>query len=436
MNAEQLRVQRNSRGEEAWDLWGPYLSDRAWGTVREDYSADGDAWAYFPHEQARSRAYRWNEDGIGGISDSKQRLCFAFAFWNERDPFLKERLFGLSGPEGNHGDDVKEVFFYEDNIPSHSYMRMTYRYPQTAFPYAELVHANAQRSKVESEFELAETGVFAKGFFEIAIEYAKQSPEDILIRARVMNRSDQAAILHVLPTLWFRNTWSWGRDERKPSLRALAECKDNACIAASHHGIGDYQLYCAGADELFFTENETNLELLWGVPNESRFVKDGIGNRVIHGREEAVNPDYVGTKAAAHCRLDLGAGETGEVRLRLQQVAKAGGGSSLEPPRRFRAAEKKTETCAVLEKPFADFEQIFAQRVAEADEFYQALAPPALSEEHRRIQRQSLAGLLWSKQFYHFIVEHWLEGDPAQPRRLTSANAAGTRSGVIFTTSG
>ena len=415
MNAEQLRVERNSRGEEAWDLWGPYLSERAWGTVREDYSADGNAWAYFPHEQARSRAYRWNEDGIGGISDFKQRLCFAFAFWNERDPFLKERLFGLTGPEGNHGEDVKEVYFYEDNTPSHSYMRMTYRYPRAAFPYDELIRSNANRSRTEPEFDLSETAVFGQGFFEIEIEYAKESPEDILIRAHVSNRSDHAAVLHLLPTLWFRNTWSWGRDDRKPSMRAITDGGNDACIEASHHAIGDYRLHCAAADTLLFTENETNLALLWETPNKSAFVKDGIGAWVVHQRHEAVNPERIGTKASAHYRLDLGAGEKREVRLRLRQVAKAGEVSSLEPPRRSRAAEKEILASPTLANPFADFAEIFRKRVAEADEFYAALAPASLGDEHRKIQRQSLAGLLWSKQFYHFIVKHWLDGDPAQP---------------------
>ncbi len=410
MNAEQLRVEQNSRGEEAWDLWGPYLSERAWGTVREDYSANGDAWNYFPHEQARSRAYRWSEDGIGGISDSKQRLCFAFSFWNGRDPFLKERLFGLTGPQGNHGEDVKEIYFYADNTPSHSYMRMVYRYPQAAFPYQELVRQNAGRSKLEPEFELVDTGVFAEGFFDIEIDYAKAAPKDILIRVRVTNRSERATTIHLLPTLWFRNTWSWGRDNRRPELRAIEEDK----IDASHHSIGTYRLFCAGAERLLFTENETNRAKLWQVPNESKFVKDGINDFVVHGKAGAVNAQRTGTKASALYGLALNAGETREVQLRLQQVAPARDCPPMEPPRRWSPYEAK-DCAAPHSDPFADFEEIFRKRLAEADEFYGALAAPSLSAEHRQIQRQALAGLLWTKQFYHFIVEHWLEGDPSQP---------------------
>ena len=302
MNAEQARLAENNSREEPWHFWGPYLAERAWGTVREDYSANGDAWNYFPHEQARSRAYRWNEDGLAGISDRKGRLCFAFAFWNERDPFLKDRLFGVTGPQGNHGEDVKELYWYTDSTPSHSYMSMLYRYPQARFPYEELVAQSGARSRTEREFELSDTGVLAQNrFFDIAIEYAKASPHDILIRATATNCGPDPAMLHLLPTIWFRNTWSWGRDNRKPNLRGASKAEDKiGIIEASHHALGSYHLYCEGAEKLLFTENESNLERLWGVPNRSRFVKDSISDAVVHNEIDIVNPDKVGTKAAAH----------------------------------------------------------------------------------------------------------------------------------------
>ena len=275
MNPERCPVAQNGSRGERWDLWGPYLSERAWGTVREDYSPSGDAWNYFPHEHARSRAYRWNEDGIGGISDFKQRLCFAFAFWNERDPFLKERFFGVTGPQGNHGEDVKELYWYIDNTPSHSFMRMIYTYPQTLFPYEELIAQNATRSKRDGEFELWDTNALKGGIFDIEIDYAKNSTDDILIRATATNCGPSPAPLHILPTLWFRNTWSWGRDERRPNLHiARGGSSKIGIIEASHDLLGDYRLYCDDADELLFTENESNAERLWGVPNATPFVKD------------------------------------------------------------------------------------------------------------------------------------------------------------------
>ena len=393
MTAEQIRVERNNRGEEQWDLWGPYVSERAWGTVREDYSANGDAWNYFPHEHARSRVYRWNEDGIAGISDFKQRLCFAFTFWNERDAFLKERFFGLAGPEGNHGEDVKEVYFYDDNTPSHSYMRMTYRYPCRACPHEELVARNRGRSRSEPEFELADTGVFEGGVFDIHMEYAKRLPRDILIRVTVANESDQNAALHVLPTLWFRNTWSWGRENRKPQLRARGEWSEAPRIEAVHQALGLYALVCEEADALLFTENETNTERLWKVPNTSAFVKDAFDDLLVRGRRAAVNPHQVGTKAAAHVRMELAPGERRTLRFRLCQI----------------------DSAAAPTNPFGGFDETFAHRQQEADEFYTELAPRSVSEEHRAIQRQALAGMLWSKQFYHYVVDQWLEGDPGQP---------------------
>ncbi|CAN5732400.1 glucosidase [soil metagenome] len=388
MNAEQLRVAANDRGEERWERWGPYLSERAWGTVREDYSAKGDAWNYFPHDHARSRTYRWNEDGLGGICDWKQRLCFAWALWNERDPLLKERLFGLTGPEGNHGEDVKEVYFYDDSTPTHSSMRMTYRYPCAAFPYAELLERNRNRSQLEPELELTETNAFDQGWFELVVEYAKAGPDDILIRATVTNCSDQPGVLHLLPTLWFRNTWSWGRDERKPALSAN---DDGTAVQAFHHSLGTGKLFCENAEALLFTENESNLQRLWQVPNGSAFVKDGINDFVVAGRPDTVNPARTGTKAATHYRLQIPAGEQRIVRLRL------------------------TFGDLVSRDAFDGFDEICARRIAEADEFYSTLAPGCLNEEHRAIQRQALAGMLWSKQFYHYIVEQWLEGDPGQP---------------------
>jgi hypothetical protein len=388
MNAERDRLEQNNHREERWHLWGPYLSERQWGTVREDYSAHGEAWNYFPHDHARSRAYRWGEDGIGGISDFKQRLCFAFAFWNGRDPILKERLFGLTGLEGNHGEDVKEIFFFEDNTPTHSYMRMTYRYPQAAFPYEELVRRNAARSRMEPEFELWDTETLRDNrYFDITIEYAKATADDLLIRATATNRGPEKALLHLLPTLWFRNTWSWGRDDRRPHLRVGTD--HAAVIEASHHALGEYRLLAESAKELLFTENETNLQLLYGVPNQLPFVKDAFHEAVVRGNRAAVNPERSGTKAAAHYEMELRAGEARSVRLRLQRIPS---GSA-----------------------FGDFDRVFAQRRDEADEFYGSLAPSCLSHEHCAIQRQALAGMLWTKQFYYYVVEEWREGDPAQP---------------------
>src|SRR4029077_17816069 len=290
MNTEQSRVAQNRRLRECWDLWGPYLNERAWGTVREDYSATGEAWNYFPHDHARSRAYRWSEDGIGGISDFKQRLCFAFAFWNGCDPILKERLFGVTGPQGNHGEDVKELYWYVDNTPSHSFMRMIYRYPHAPFPYAELIAQNAARPKSEGEFELWNTGALESGFFDIEIAYAKNSIDDILIRATATNCGTTPARLYILPTLWFRNTWSWGRDARRPNLHMGGRGVSKVgVIEASHHLLGEYRLYCEDADELLFTENDSNAEQLWHVPNARPFVKDSINDYVVQGNKNAVN---------------------------------------------------------------------------------------------------------------------------------------------------
>src|SRR5437762_1803585 len=317
MNAEQRRIAENDTRQQRWHLWGPYLSERQWGTVREDYSANGDAWNYLPHDQARSRAYRWGEDGLAGISDYKQRLCFAWAFWNGQDLILKERLFGLAGPQGNHGEDVKELYWYLDNTPSHSYMRMLYRYPQARFPYNELVSSNAARSRAEPEFELWQTNVLAENrYFDIEISYAKATPDDILIRATAINRGPEPATLHFLPSIWFRNTWSWGRDPRKPSLREGT----SAMIEVRHDELGSYEFHCENVQEFLFTENESNLQRLWGAPNHCPFVKDSINDAVTQNRIDLINPEKVGTKAAAHYRFIIEANDSRTIRLRLRKI--------------------------------------------------------------------------------------------------------------------
>ena len=397
MTAEHQRLEAYRDRRANWKKWGPYLSDRAWGTVREDYSADGSAWNYFPHDHARSRAYRWNEDGLGGICDDSQRLCFALALWNGHDPILKERLFGLGGPEGNHGEDVKEYYFYLDSTPTHSYMKMLYKYPQRAFPYDDLARTNAMRGRGDPEYELVDTGIFSENrYFDVEIEYAKALPRDILIRISATNRGPDPADLHLLPTLWFRNTWSWhdehGGDEARPTMRKLAP----GMVVAEHPTLKCYRLSCEGAPDILFTENDTNLERLYGAPNPSPYVKDGIHNAIVNGQGNAVNPANEGTKAAAHYRLTLAPGETAVVRLRLTSVPQ---GQSHAPRR----------------SPFTDFEAVFEERQAEADRFYAAIQSPALTEDEKLVQRQALAGMLWSKQFYFYDVAEWLRGDPAQP---------------------
>jgi hypothetical protein len=392
-----LEYRRLIEQGEIWKKWGPYLAERAWGTVREDYSAGGDAWGYFPHDHARSRAYRWNEDGLAGISDDKQRLCFALALWNEQDPILKERLFGLSGPEGNHGEDVKEYYFYLDSTPTHSYMKMLYKYPQRAFPYADLVEINRSRDKDQPEYELFDTGVFADNrYFDIFVEYAKAEPEDILIRIHAFNRGPEPADLHILPTLWFRNTWSWGRDHDeidRPSLKDVSAKKRGGLklIQAEHATLGRYFLACDEADALLFTENETNGANLFGTSNPSPYVKDAFHNYLINDQTQSINHEQAGTKAAALYRRNVPAGKSIELRLRLKKA------QSLDS------------------EAFANFEKIFSERKAEADEFYEALQPRSLNADERNIQRQAFAGMLWTKQFYHYNTEEWLKGDPEQP---------------------
>ena len=386
MTAEEARLAEAREQQTPWRKWGPYLSDRQWGTVREDYSLDGNAWDYFSHDQARSRAYRWGEDGIGGISDDQQHLCFALALWNGKDPILKERFFGLTNAEGNHGEDVKEYYFYLDSTPTHSYMKFLYKYPQQAYPYDDIVRTNRQRSREELEYELIDTGVFAHGYWDITVEYVKQSPDEVLVRISATNRGEQTCKLDVLPTLWFRNTWSWSNPTPKPQLReADKRVRGAAVIAASHHEMGDWFLHCAGKPPLRFTENETNNERCFKSPNASPYVKDGINNFIIHGQVEAINPAREGTKAAAHYQLEVKPGQTDTVYLRLSA----------------RAAK---------DDPFgSDFDKTFSQRKAEADEFYKSITPPALSADAANIMRQAFAGMLWSKQFYYYDISRWLE---------------------------
>src|SRR5215216_5984174 len=374
-----------------WRRWGSYLSDRQWGTVREDYSENGTAWEAFPHDHARSRAYRWGEDGLLGICDEYQNLCFALALWNGQDPILKERLFGLTGNEGNHGEDVKEAYYFLDNTPAHSYMKGLYKYPQRAFPYTDLIETNRRRGRAEPEYELIDTGIFADDrYFDVVVEYAKHGPEDIVIRIAATNRGPEAAPLHLLPTLWFRNTWDWGRDARKPILRAIPETGDGTrLIRATHFILGDVWLACPGTPGLLFTENETNAERLWGVPNRSRYVKDGINDAVVGSRTDTVNPEGEGTKASAHYQLTIGPGATETALLRL--------------------AHRRHES------PFAEAEQVLEERLREADRFYAGQCGDLLTDEEEMIHRQALAGLLWSKQFYHCDVPHWLDGDPSGP---------------------
>jgi hypothetical protein len=389
--AEQNRLNDAREINIPWKKWGPYLSERQWGTVREDYSDNGDAWNYFSHDHARSRAYRWGEDGLAGLCDDKQQLCFALALWNERDPILKERLFGLTNSEANHGEDVKEYYFYVDSTPTHSYMKYLYKYPQREYPYRDLVDINRRRSRTEFEYELLDTGVFDEDrYFDVFVEYAKAGPEDVLVRITVHNRGPQASRLRVLPTLWFRNTWSWDADQPKPSLREVAP----GVVHVTHQSLGEYRWSCDGASELLFTENESNASRLWGQPNPSPYVKDAFHEYVVGGRRDAVNPAKVGTKAAAHYVLDVPAGGSREVHLRLQG-APAGNALSVDT--------------------FAGFEGMFKSRVAEADEFYERIAPPSLNDDERRVHRQALAGMLWSKQFYYFDLERWLRDRHSHP---------------------
>jgi hypothetical protein len=403
-NAEQQRL-RDAREQHApWKKWGPYLSERQWGTVREDYSPNGDAWNFFTHDHARSRAYRWGEDGLGGICDEKQRVCLALALWNGNDPILKERLFGLTNSEGNHGEDVKEYYFYLDSTPTHSYMKYLYKYPQAAFPYADLVETNRRRSRNEMEYELLDTGVFKDDrYFDVFVEYAKEGPDDILVQITAVNRGPEPAELHLLPTLWFRNDWAtWiAGPAKKPILRKIRGPVGTSAIAAQHATLGTYYLYCDGDVPLLFTENETNNARLFPqLDNPRPYVKDGINDAVVQGRLAAVNPNPEGTKASAHYRQMVGPGESMTVRLRLTNQAPA-------------AQDKKTKGTAF---PFGPaFADTFAARLKEADEFYRSVTPPSVSPDAAHVMRQALAGMLWSKQYYYFDGDRWLEEHHSNP---------------------
>ena len=394
--AESLRLEASRQHKTYWTRWGPYLAERAWGTVREDYSADGRAWEYFPHDHARSRAYRWNEDGIAGISDRHQIICVALALWNGRDPILKERMFGLTGNEGNHGEDVKEYFFYLDNTPTHSYMRYLYKYPQAEFPYAALVEENRRRSKSDPEFELLDTGIFSEQrYFDVQVEYAKVDSEDICVRIRVNNRGPEQASIHLLPTVWLRNIWSWGDTGQRGSIVAMGDAPaGTSLLHIETRQYGARWLYADQAPPLLFAENETNVERLFGQGRAGRVFKDGINDFLIGGRADAVNTTGQGTKAAAHYHLSVASGGQIELRLRLSDKA----------PTQFAAG------------PFAEFDDTFKTRIREADEFYATVIPRELSADAKLVMRQAFAGLLWSKQFYHYVVKEWLDGDPGQPK--------------------
>ncbi|HEY2589876.1 MAG TPA: hypothetical protein VGI81_29295, partial [Tepidisphaeraceae bacterium] len=396
--AEELRLGEDARREQNWKRWGPYLAERQWGTCREDYSADGSCWTYFPHDHARSRAYRWGEDGLLGWCDRECRLCFAPALWNGKDPILKERLFGLTNPEGNHGEDVKEYYFYLDSTPTHSYCKALYKYPQAEFPYARLIEENARRTKHDPEFELRDTGMFDQNrYFDVTVEYAKAAPDDVLIRLTVANRGPDAAEIHLLPTLWFRNSWTWGCTHEGCTIKPRL-WRD----AASYTVITDYpdlprfrfavEPLGGTPPELLFTDNETNLQRVFGTPNPSPYVKDAFHEYVIHGRKDAVDSRNFGTKAAAYYRFTVPAGGEVQVRCRLTDLASAGA------------------------MPFGpDFDRTFELRKREADEFYDKRIHAADPTGQRAIARQAYAGLLWSKQFYNYVVEDWLEGDPNEP---------------------
>jgi hypothetical protein len=388
MTAEGRRLEEARRPQTPWKKWGPYLAERQWGTVREDYSDGGNAWDYFSHDQARSRAYHWGEDGLAGISDDRQRLCFALALWNGVDPILKERLFGVTNSEGNHGEDVKEYYFYLDSTPTHSYMKYLYKYPQAAYPYEQILANNRRRNRHDMEYELLDTGVFADDrYFDVFVEYAKASPEDILVLLTIANRGPAPATLHVLPTLWFRNTWSWGGEAPKLGLRRLVGPRDISIVAASHAELGERYLYCDQGAPLLFTENETNAQRVFGKPNPSPWVKDAIDEYLVHGRTDAVNPSQTGTKVAAHYRVTVPACGSIEIQLRLSP----------------------DDLGRLTRGPFADFSTLVQTRRGEADAFYASITPPAVTTDAAMVMRQALAGMLWSKQFFFYDIGKWLD---------------------------
>jgi hypothetical protein len=401
---EEIRLQEARKGKTNWKKWGPYLSERQWGTVREDYSLDGNAWDYFTHDQARSRAYHWGEDGIAGISDDKQSLCFSVALWNGRDSILKERLFGLTNSQGNHGEDVKECYFYLDSTPTHSYMKYLYKYPQAAFPYDELISINKRRDRADMEYELLDTGVFnGDRYFDVFVEYAKNNAQDILIRISAWNRGPQPATLHILPTMWFRNTWTWWPDKPRPYMKRVKGKNGCSVVGASNTQLGDRYLYCEGDIPLLFTENETNNLRIFGKPNLSPFVKDGINNYVVNGEQDAINPERTGTKVSAIYQFEISAGETATIQLRLSEL----------PP-------------ASIDDPFKHFAQIMQARQREADEFYSAITPQSVSKDEALVMRQALSGMLWSKQYFGFDVDKWLEEhgiDQMQPGQKAMRNS-------------
>jgi len=403
--AEARRIVAADSGQQDWRAWGPYLSERAWGTVREDYSEDGSAWDHFPHDHARSRAYRWNEDGLAGLCDADQVFCFAVGLWNGRDPIVKERIFGLTGPEGNHGEDAKEYWWYLDSTPSHSWMTWRYHYPQREFPYAALAAENARRGHDAPEYELADTGVFDQDrYWAVTVDFAKAAPEDICIRITAENRGPDEAVIHLLPTLWFRNTWAWGLPgaDAVPQIHAVPDVPIGARLLAEHASYGPLTLAAQAGGRFLFCDNETNARRLFGVPGRSPFPKDGIGDHVVHGAP-TVNPEGYGSKAAVHHIITVPAGQRRELRLRLVRgdVADADLGTG--------------------------FDAVVRARQAEADEFFAALTPAGATADEARVLRQAIAGLMWGKQFYHYDVEQWLDGDPAgpppPPRRRTGRNA-------------
>ncbi len=416
---EDERLEEDRARTKYWKRWGPYLSERQWGTVREDYSPGGTAWEFFPHDHARSRAYRWGEDGIGGICDRRQMICFGLALWNGRDPILKERLFGLTGNEGNHGEDVKEYYFYQDSTPTHTYMRMLYKYPQAEFPYANLVAENRRRGRENPEYELLDTGVFADDrYFDAFIEYAKADVEDILIKITVINRGPEAARLHVLPSLWFRNTWSWGRDLRRPGVQRAPNVPGSECAELQHWHYGKRWLLCAGRPELLFTENETNYARLFNTKNRSPYVKDAFHEYLIRGNKSAVNPQLAGTKMAAHYQLELGPGQSETLKLRLTDMEPLA--SLVHEPGLAGIITSPGHADRLDSVPAANdfaegFESVFTLRQKEADEFYASRVTSDLSDDAKSVMRQAFGGLLWSKQFYHYDVRTWLDGDPAGP---------------------
>jgi hypothetical protein len=396
VSAESVRLHEARTGKIPWRKWGPYLSERQWGTVREDYSGDGNAWDYFTHDQARSRAYHWGEDGLAGISDDQQLLCFSMALWNGKDPILKERMFGLTNSQGNHGEDVKEYYFYLDSTPTHSYMKYLYKYPQAEYPYVDLIETNKRRGRNDMEYELLETGIFDEDrYFDVFVEYAKQGPEDLLVRISVVNRGPDPATIHLLPSLWFRNTWTWWPGTPKPSLRQIAGKNGWKVVSTSHAQLGERYLYCEGNAPLLFTENETNNERVFGTANSSLYVKDGINNYVVAGSHNAVNPEQAGTKSAAHYPLTVGAAKTTTIRLRLTDL-----------------------TPNTIGDPFNSFDATLQTRLSEADDFYKSITPERAGEDEALVMRQALAGMLWTKQYFFFDVYKWLAEhgiDPLKP---------------------